>query len=1648
MMVRKALEADPTNRTARDLRETLQRQIRQNELRPRIEAFVNAGREQLRIGQFESAIKSLESALHLDKSNLELQHMISEARTAWDRARQSSRMLEEARQSFTRGDLTAAQRIVSEALAADPRNADAAKLQAEIQKQIEARERERRLDEGLNHARRLLMLENFDEAISLLTALTKDHPQSGAARELLQRAETARKDQENRRRLQTATDEAKKLLKQELFAEALASLAKSRAEFPDSDELRDLALFAEEELQAQRRAQAIARVSAEASALMKAGQYDRALEILRAALGEHPGATALRELTQEVAAAKAAQERRSALDEAVARARALITEQRYHQAIERIEVYVRAYGESSELEPVRKEAEEALEHHRRQAAARQLAGDAQALLDQGRLDAATQVLEQGTIQFPRDAELERLLHEAQRRLKQHQQAEAISKIISEAESLSRARQYERALDALDKGLREHRGSDRLVRCREATLASAARYKREQEYSRALETIQELRNSGDLERALNAIDVALKRFTNDSTLLDLRHQTEADQGLRSRQSEMQRAINEARQLLERGDLESATRMLDAATARFPENASLAELKDMAGRRLREQRRAEAISVALQGARIAASAGRWDEALRGLEDAARAHGPDAEIDRTGEEISRARDATRDAAVREVAQTVGALSGAGKFDEAINAITACQRKIGDDTRLRDLLEEVQSERAARRDSIRAAIRQAAGLLEKDKPGEAVDLLDNAGGGSQPEFRDLLSRARARLAEQERDRTVIEIERSVQSLMASGHYAEALSEVDRAMQRYPTIDRIVRLKPEVIAARDRAQTLQEARTLHREGNFDGAIAVLNRVLQRTPASTEFQDLKRSIERDRDSTIIEIERSVQSLMASGHYAEALSELDRAMQQHPRVDRIARLKPEVVAARDRAQTLQEARTLHAEGDFDAAIAVLNRALQRTPGSAEFQELKRSIERDRDQRNRTADIEGALAQSRQLLKQDRPGDSVACLRPVVLRYPDDTALAEALADAEERLRRGEREAQLAAVRQEAEALLADGKPAEAIALLNGRFPGERRLSDLTSRAQEQLAWQQAVQAREQARKQLLDIEQQIASTRVSRLGKLGTQARRIAAPHASDAEVAAVVARIEAQITALTTAPRTKTPVPWKPIGAVTAAMVLLVVALAVWRPWSRPEVPEAKPVPTSRRVEIRTDPPGAAVTVGDRACTTPACSFDLAYGTYPVTARLDGYKPLKQTLTVDARAPSSTPTFTLDPEPPAVIPEGVKTGTLIVRAGIEGARVLIDGRPHGLTDAKGELNAVVQSGNHTVQVEKMGYRTPRNQRVVVGPGSASSVAVQMAALPARFQIRDAPSGAEVRTSSGVVARAEGGRTLSMEVPMGEQNLQIVEGNARRQITRRFEPGATVAVDWREIAPDRPAPAPPKINKEAQEWERVRATSDPAQLEAYLREYPSGAYSAEAQSRLDELTWGGVNRKDLRSLQAYLARFPRGAHSSEAEKLVDDLNWASVNKKSADALQAFLEQNADTQHRADAQALLEKLRAEAELQQQRTRAAAREREGILAALQRFNEAYLHKSTKELKDIWPSAPDDWVEAANARGSTFFIPTLYPAGDAVVSGDRASIKCDLITQTILRGRPQPQIKKPVTVTLRRAGSAWIIEDPKGPA
>src|ERR1019366_6875456 len=183
-VVLEALDLDPSNTTARSLKETLQKQLQQRTLQPRIESMLNGGEEHLTRRRFSDAIQSFEAALRLDRDSAYIQSRLEQARALQEHSRAAAALLNEARREFDNHNFTSAYRSVAEALRHDPQNPEAGELLKTIQGAVERRQREQRVESAVQRAGGLILLRSYDEATALLTALGED-AQSPKVQQLL-----------------------------------------------------------------------------------------------------------------------------------------------------------------------------------------------------------------------------------------------------------------------------------------------------------------------------------------------------------------------------------------------------------------------------------------------------------------------------------------------------------------------------------------------------------------------------------------------------------------------------------------------------------------------------------------------------------------------------------------------------------------------------------------------------------------------------------------------------------------------------------------------------------------------------------------------------------------------------------------------------------------------------------------------------------------------------------------------------------------------------------------------------------------------------------------------------------------------------------------------------------------------------------------------------------------------------------------------------------------------------------------------------------------------------------------------------------------------------------------------------------------------
>ena len=180
----------------------------------RVDGWLAEARGELSRDALTGAESLVEQSLKLRPDHpdaLKLRQQIRDRRREKERIAERDRALrmavQRARGNLDAGALDAALRSVSEALAYDPAHDDANALRDEIQAAIDARRREQEHEQAAQdtvaQARRLVLLEDFDEALARLRAFDPPHPfvvDAIAAIEAEREEFRRRREEEERRR--------------------------------------------------------------------------------------------------------------------------------------------------------------------------------------------------------------------------------------------------------------------------------------------------------------------------------------------------------------------------------------------------------------------------------------------------------------------------------------------------------------------------------------------------------------------------------------------------------------------------------------------------------------------------------------------------------------------------------------------------------------------------------------------------------------------------------------------------------------------------------------------------------------------------------------------------------------------------------------------------------------------------------------------------------------------------------------------------------------------------------------------------------------------------------------------------------------------------------------------------------------------------------------------------------------------------------------------------------------------------------------------------------------------------------------------------------------------------------------------------------
>jgi len=296
------------------------------------------------------------------------------------------------------------------------------------------------------------------------------------------------------------------------------------------------------------------------------------------------------------------------------------------------------------------------------------------------------------------------------------------------------------------------------------------------------------------------------------------------------------------------------------------------------------------------------------------------------------------------------------------------------------------------------------------------------------------------------------------------------------------------------------------------------------------------------------------------------------------------------------------------------------------------------------------------------------------------------------------------------------------------------------------------------------------------------------------------------------------------------------------------------------------------------------------------------------------------------------------------------TGTLVVRAGVPEALVYVDGKARNRTDQSGSLSIPLEAKTHEVRVERNGYDSP-----------------------------------------------------------GPQKVTIVAGNQKVAFFHLTAAKITKPTDG--VVTPLPPTAPTPEMLERQQWDRLRMASDIDQLQAFLRTYPNGAHAKDAESRISDLQWAGVDPNNVESVRKFLRDAPGNSHRGEAQNIVNQFDERARQEQAK--LEAAKKQEA---------ARLETVRLG-------------QMHAAFAAASRLDVALQNRKPRDIKAAWPGVSNAFLQAVQVPGVKFVLHVREE--DVHLRQDGATVLGSLIRN--LNGTEKTQR---AFLTLRNSGGAWIVE------
>jgi len=444
-ILQQALQNDPSDTAMKAMFSSLSNELAEHQHQQKVQTLLDQARQEISMRKFSQALDLLKEVQRLDPNAPEGAALLSLANAGREQERKRRELQQatsEIEDALSTDDYQRALSRADAALQQFPSDPGLLKLKTIAEKQREAGDRKRFIEDRSAAARKLLDGGRGDEALKVLEEAAQQMPGDPRLQSLLAIVRDTVERQAFETKKSKVIQEAKDSLRRKDYAGAVKLLENAKTQLESAAEIQELLAFAREEATQYARRQQIDAAVEEAQKSLRDGEYEQAVVLLRNK-NEQFGDDELSILLAQ--AERQVQELNRKIDSAISRSKQLLQSHNPEAAVELLESCPKHFARSQEfvaaLERARAEQEKA----------RALAGalaKAKAAYERGEFQAAMQIVESCKANYGDTPDVAKTKAEIEKKRASVAKS-ALERAVRDARTLMLARQYAGVRKTLD-----------------------------------------------------------------------------------------------------------------------------------------------------------------------------------------------------------------------------------------------------------------------------------------------------------------------------------------------------------------------------------------------------------------------------------------------------------------------------------------------------------------------------------------------------------------------------------------------------------------------------------------------------------------------------------------------------------------------------------------------------------------------------------------------------------------------------------------------------------------------------------------------------------------------------------------------------------------------------------------------------------------------------------------------------------------------------------------------------------------------------------------------------------------------------------------------------------------------------------------------